>query len=32
MANILGAEVDEEGFLVNLKDWTREIAIEAGDV
>jgi sulfur relay (sulfurtransferase) DsrC/TusE family protein len=32
MADILGAEVDEEGFLVNLKDWTREIAIEAGDV
>ena len=30
MAQILGAEVDEEGFLVNLKDWTREIAIEMG--
>lgn len=30
MADILGAEVDEEGFLVNLKDWTREIAIEMG--
>jgi len=27
MADILGAEVDEEGFLVNLKDWTAEIAI-----
>ena len=26
MANILGAEVDEEGFLVDLKDWTKEIA------
>jgi len=28
MAQICGADVDEEGFLVNLKDWTREIAIE----
>jgi tRNA 2-thiouridine synthesizing protein E len=28
MADILGAEVDEEGFLVNLKDWTEEIAVE----
>ena len=28
MADILGAEVDEEGFLVNLKDWTKEIAVE----
>jgi tRNA 2-thiouridine synthesizing protein E len=28
MAEILGAEVDEEGFLVNLKDWTAEIAVE----
>ena len=27
MADILGADVDEEGFLVNLKDWTAEIAI-----
>ena len=28
MANqICGADVDEEGFLVNLKDWTEEIAI-----
>lgn len=26
MADILGAEVDEEGFLVNLGDWTKEIA------
>ncbi|MBT4923354.1 MAG: TusE/DsrC/DsvC family sulfur relay protein, partial [Candidatus Thioglobus sp.] len=26
MADILGAEVDEEGFLVNLSDWTKEIA------
>jgi tRNA 2-thiouridine synthesizing protein E len=25
MADILGAEVDEEGFLVNLNDWTKEI-------
>jgi tRNA 2-thiouridine synthesizing protein E len=25
MADILGAEVDEEGFLVNLGDWTKEI-------
>jgi hypothetical protein len=24
MADILGAEVDEEGFLVDLKDWTKE--------
>jgi tRNA 2-thiouridine synthesizing protein E len=28
MADILGAEVDEEGFLVDLKDWTKEIAVE----
>jgi len=28
MADILGAEVDEEGFLVNLGDWTKEIAEE----
>lgn len=27
MADILGANVDEEGFLVNLQDWTKEIAI-----
>ncbi len=27
MADILGAEVDEEGFLINLQDWTEEIAI-----
>jgi len=26
MADILGAPVDEEGFLVDLKDWTKEIA------
>ena len=26
MDDILGAEVGEEGFLVNLGDWTREIA------
>jgi len=26
MADILGAAVDEEGFLVNLGDWTKEIA------
>jgi tRNA 2-thiouridine synthesizing protein E len=28
MAQILGVDVDEEGFLVNLKDWTPEIAVE----
>ena len=28
MADILGAEVDEEGFLVNLDDWSKEIAEE----
>ena len=26
MAEILGAEVDEEGYLLNETDWTREIA------
>lgn len=26
MADILGAEVDEEGFLVDLKDWNEDIA------
>ncbi|WP_190600249.1 TusE/DsrC/DsvC family sulfur relay protein [Candidatus Vesicomyidisocius sp. SY067_SCS001] len=26
MADILGAEVDEEGFLVDLGDWSKEIA------
>ena len=26
MAEILGAEVDEEGYLLNTTDWTREIA------
>ena len=25
---ILGVDVDEEGFLVDLKGWTKEIAIE----
>jgi len=28
MAQLLGVEVDEEGFLIDLKDWTREIAVE----
>jgi tRNA 2-thiouridine synthesizing protein E len=28
MADIQGAEVDEEGFLVDLSQWTPEIAIE----
>ena len=28
MAEILGAGVDEEGFLLNLSDWTKEIADE----
>jgi tRNA 2-thiouridine synthesizing protein E len=28
MAEILGAEVDEEGFLVNLADWNEDIAKE----
>lgn len=28
MADILGAGVDEEGFLLNLGDWTKEIAIK----
>jgi TusE/DsrC/DsvC family sulfur relay protein len=28
MADILWATVDEEGFLVNLADWTKEIAEE----
>lgn len=28
MADILGVEVDEEGFLLNLQDWNKEIAIE----
>jgi len=31
MANILGAEVDEEGFLVDLKDWTKDICIEMAE-
>jgi len=28
MADILGAPVDEEGFLVNLTAWTKDIANE----
>lgn len=28
MAEILGAPVDEEGFLEDLKDWTKDIAVE----
>ncbi|CAC9601406.1 tRNA 2-thiouridine synthesizing protein E @ Sulfite reductase, dissimilatory-type gamma subunit [uncultured Candidatus Thioglobus sp.] len=28
MAQICGAEVDEEGFLVDLKDWNKEICIQ----
>lgn len=28
MAEICGAEVDEEGFLVDLSDWNKEIAVE----
>jgi len=28
MADVLGAPVDEEGFLVDLNDWTKEIALE----
>ena len=28
MAEILGAQVDEEGFLVDLGDWTKDIAIQ----
>ena len=28
MADVLGAPVDEEGFLVNLADWKKEIAEE----
>ena len=28
MADILGAPVDEEGFLVDLNDWTKDIALE----
>ena len=27
MAEILGAEVDEEGYLLKISDWSREIAI-----
>ena len=26
MAAILGAEVDEEGYLLNIEDWSEEIA------
>jgi TusE/DsrC/DsvC family sulfur relay protein len=28
MAEIQGAEVDEEGFLIDLSQWTKEIAVE----
>lgn len=28
MAEIQGADVDEEGFLTDLSQWTKEIAIE----
>ena len=28
MADGLGAPVDEEGFLVDLNDWTKDIALE----
>ena len=28
MAKILGAEIDEEGFLLKIADWTEEIALE----
>ena len=27
MAEILGAEIDEEGFLLTMADWSEEIAI-----
>ena len=27
MAAILGAEVDEEGYLLNISDWSEEIAL-----
>ena len=27
MAEILGAEIDEEGYLLKIDDWTEEIAI-----
>jgi len=27
MAEILGAEIDEEGFLLKITDWTEEIAL-----
>ena len=27
MAEILGAEIDEEGFLLEIADWTEEIAL-----
>ena len=27
MAEILGAEIDEEGFLLKIDDWSEEIAI-----
>ena len=28
MAEILGAEIDEEGFLLKIADWSEEIALE----
>ncbi len=27
MAAILGAEVDEEGYLINIGDWSKDIAL-----
>ena len=27
MAEILGAEIDEEGFLLKMADWSEEIAL-----
>ncbi len=27
MAEILGAEIDEEGFLLDISDWNKDIAI-----
>ena len=31
MADIQGADVDEEGFLIDLSQWTKEIAIEMAE-
>ena len=31
MAEILGAEVDEEGYLLKVSDWTPEIAEAMSD-